>query len=345
MPSISAADLLPGDVLLYRSSDAWRNVIAAMIRKIDGTEVSHAGLYIGNGLVSEALIVGNGGLHSNPIEMGFENCNWIEVRRHREGLPTEPVLEVAQKYVAQENRYAFEQIFLLAPILLTRKLDLDDGLLRKIIVGTFDKANELINQLLDAGREPMICSEFVFRTYDEVDPDSDDPYSLEIIVPHSSRPRRFFSRRRLREKSFEATGPEQTIAHPESLLMQLQEVAPMRNRSERLLGSRVPMSDEQLEELMAEYLEMPQPMKASGSPIADSVPEVSKAEVREAARDYAATLAEVSPTVSDGTPLFKSKQYSSMPLEARGIAAIADFVTPGDLLRSESLVTVGRITF
>ena len=345
MPSLSIADLLPGDVLLYRSSDSWRNVIAAMIRKIDGTEVSHAGLYIGEGLVSEALIVGNGGLHSNPINKSFAGCDWIEVRRLPGGLPTTPVLEVADKYVAQKNRYAFEQIFLLAPILLTRKLDLDDGLLRKIIVGTFDKANELINQLLDAGREPMICSEFVFRTYDEVDPDADDPYSLEISVPHTSRHRRLFSRRRLREKSFEATGPEQSVAHPESLLMQLNEVAPMRQRSERFAEGRPPMTEEQLEELMAEYVELPQRMKASGSPIADTVPEVSKAQIKEAARDYVATLADVSPSVCDGSSLFNSKLYSSMSLESRGVAAIADFVTPGDLLRSASLVTVGRISF
>ena len=52
--SFRIRDLAAGDVLLYRAADGIGNLVSAMIRKLDGTEVSHAGLALGDGMVAEA---------------------------------------------------------------------------------------------------------------------------------------------------------------------------------------------------------------------------------------------------------------------------------------------------
>ena len=53
--TLNTSDLRAGDVLVYQAN----NLVAKLIRKFDNAEVSHAGLYLGDGQVGEALIVGN----------------------------------------------------------------------------------------------------------------------------------------------------------------------------------------------------------------------------------------------------------------------------------------------
>jgi len=60
--SIPGSALCAGDVLLYRGT----GMISRAIQKLDGTDVSHAGLYLGNGEVGEAL-ADLGSLACNPL--------------------------------------------------------------------------------------------------------------------------------------------------------------------------------------------------------------------------------------------------------------------------------------
>ncbi len=41
-------------------------------------------------------------------------------------------------------------------------------------------ATSFLSRLLNAGKEPMICSELVFRAYDEALPAADDQYTIHI---------------------------------------------------------------------------------------------------------------------------------------------------------------------
>ena len=50
---------------------------------------------------------------------------------------------------------------------LTRKFDWDDWLLRRIARTVLDHSAALLGEFRKVGKEPMICSEFVFRTRDE----------------------------------------------------------------------------------------------------------------------------------------------------------------------------------
>jgi hypothetical protein len=74
--------LAPGDILLYRAADGIKNLHSALIRKLDGTEVSHAGLFIGDGCVAEALAVGeHAGLNTQKIGTSVAGSKWVAVRR------------------------------------------------------------------------------------------------------------------------------------------------------------------------------------------------------------------------------------------------------------------------
>jgi cell wall-associated NlpC family hydrolase len=77
-------NLTPGDILLYRAEDGLDNWLSAIIRKLDGTEVSHAALYLGNATVAEALAVGpHQGLATEPLTTSIAGSQWVAVHRLR----------------------------------------------------------------------------------------------------------------------------------------------------------------------------------------------------------------------------------------------------------------------
>lgn len=328
------SDLLPSDVLLYSS----QTLFGRLIRRLDGTEVTHAGIYLGNGMVGEALMVGRSGVHANPIQTSFQGTNWIEVRRLSDRrLDRQPVMKVADRYIAEGNRYAYAEILLVGVICLTRKLELGDSLLRKIVFNAMNKANQFIAELTAEGKQPMICSEFVFRSYDEADEADDDPYSLEISSQAGMKVRRRSSRR-LRRAGYSASpGDLPYNVHPESLLGQLMGQPQLLERATKAAAPEVPppeqVSDAELEVLIEAYLDRP----SMGSPMGiGATPEVSQGNLQRAATDYAASLLG-SDRTRYGAPM-------SGPFSAQIETAIADFVTPGDLLKSPSLEAIGRIS-
>ena len=190
MTEFSGIDSLSaGDILLYRT----KSLMGRAIRLLDGTEVSHAAIFLGDE-VAEALA--REGLVQRPVAESInDESEWVAVMRVRPVPgPMTPVLAVARKYLDQGNRYGYGQILLLAGICLTRKVDWDNWLLRRIGRTVFDKSTALLEKFRKEGKEPMICSEFVFRTYDEAQPEPDDPYSLAILSQTAGEPRRWFSR-------------------------------------------------------------------------------------------------------------------------------------------------------
>jgi hypothetical protein len=165
---IPIAELMPGDVLLYRS----KGLISDAIRFIDRAEVSHAGLFLGRyeGMgrtVGEAI---REGVIRRALPKSIEHVEWVESRRLKEPPESlDPVLERAEVYLKRGERYAFEQILLLALLCITRNLSAS-SILGGLIRETLDAAAAFLLHLFNTGREPVICSEFVFRCYDEALP-------------------------------------------------------------------------------------------------------------------------------------------------------------------------------
>jgi hypothetical protein len=169
---IPIAQLMPGDVLLYRS----KGLISDVMRFIDRSEVSHAGLFLGRygergRTVGEAI---REGVIRRELPKSIEHVEWVEARRLKEPLASlDPVLERAAYYLKRGERYAFEQVLLLAFLCITRNLA-GSSVLGRLIRETLDAAASFLLHLFNTGREPMICSEFVLRCYREALPGSVD---------------------------------------------------------------------------------------------------------------------------------------------------------------------------
>lgn len=341
--SFDIRDLTDGDVLLYRAEDGIGNLVSMMIRKLDGTEVSHAGLCTGGGMVAEALgFSEQRGLISQTAVDSVEGADWVAVcRREPVPGPMTPVIAVAETYLRQDNRYGYEQILLLAGICLTRKLDWDNWLLRRIARKVFDFSTALLEQFRTEGKEPMICSEFVFRTYDEALPEPDDPYSLEILSQTSEAPRRWFSPFRLESGLVGESRPEIPTLHAESLLGQLQAkgITPTELPAVASgMAEVAPPAEEELDALIEEYL-------AEGGDVEESERvELSMDALLDSAGRLTAELAEAYASKAENERRLYGLPKAVAPAAPQTLAdVVADFVTPGDLLKSPSLKEVGRI--
>lgn len=330
--SITLSDLQPGDMLLY----SGQSMIGKLIRALDGTEVTHAGVYLGEGQVGEALMLGSAGINSNPFSL--EGSNWIGVRRLTNSrLDKQPIINVANEYIAHGNRYAYAEIILLAAILLTRKVNLENSSLGRIAFWAMTKANNLIEKLHIGGQEPMICSEFAFRCYDEADLADDDQYTLKILSQVGQLPRQRFSRRRRGRRVF-ADQPENDLPtiHPDSLLAKslVQPAAFATAAAAPTLQADIP--DDELEGMIADYLGEETSTTYGATPTASATP-ITEEQLKQAAFELAANLGSTRRIPMGSAP------YSDATVESRVKAIFADFVTPGDLLKSPSLTTIGKI--
>ncbi len=352
MIALQESQLEPGDVLLYRAANTWGNAMSVLIRKLDGTEVSHAGLYMGDGLVGESLIMGNTGLNTNPLAESVAGCNWVEVRRLPSATDRRLVLDTAWRRLKEGNCYGFDQILLVAGICLTRKIDFRDGLLRTIVEAALTKASNFVRSMIAEGREPMICSEFVFRSYDEADAADDDPYTLSILSQSAQQERRRWTGRRTRERIF-GSEPETHIPtiHPESLLAEQLRAPAHPRENYGAAAIRQEVSDAELDALIYAYVNT-QPEGAaftsatseiSGKAVSDSaLHPPSKTQIDQSAADLIEAMAEA-PTVDGGYRLACGLPSDDAYPAVRVLPVIADFVTPGDLLQTPSLRSIGRL--
>lgn len=345
MDSLSVSALAAGDILLYRVTDRIKNLHSALIRKLDGTEVSHAGLFMG-GCVAEALAVGEHvGLGTQPLTGSIGGCDWVAIRRLKNPPDDmQPVLDTAKMYLNQGNRYAYGQILLPAMVCSTRKLDLSNPLLRRIVYSAINNAAAFVRRMQLGGKQPMICSEFVYRDYDEALPDKVDPYSIEIEPLWTPGRLRLLGRRR-REKQAAGAGH----IHPESLLGRLQAQpgglswaidAPM-----ALAAAPPETSDAELEALIEAYL-----AEQEGGPLRAVAqvppgPQVTDDDLRDAVGTFARALhnaTDAGQKLGRGAIAATSARPCATPADTI-LEISADFVTPGDLWRSPSLITVGRL--
>lgn len=179
MPPISANELRPGDVLLYHGEA----LLSKLIRLFDGGRYNHAALFDGASMVE----AGGGGVVRRSLGDKERETPYVHVFRFRTAsgiqlgdaaLPAGPVLARATHHVQIGERYAFEQIVMLALLATTRKLPtaLLPGI-GQIVRAVLESAMDLLADIVAAGREPMICSELVYRCFAE----AGDAYRPRIL--------------------------------------------------------------------------------------------------------------------------------------------------------------------
>ncbi len=171
---IKIIELKEGDVLLFEG----KQLLSRMISKYDGTDYSHSAIYIGNKNVIEAV---TGGVQRNTL---IESCKLnhskkISVLRlvNRQG-DMSPVLRKAESFMG--NGFAQSQIIILGLIMISRAHRLNDASALFIDRILQDVAVELF-EFTKRNKEPFICSELVYRSYNEALSELDDPYTINLI--------------------------------------------------------------------------------------------------------------------------------------------------------------------
>ncbi len=158
----------PGDVVLTRGTETVSRAICLM----DGSEVSHAALAVGEDALAE--VVGEG-LRTVTFAQAMDGHDLTVGRALTTPADTGPVLDVARRYLAGHTSYAHQQIVLLAVLCVTRHIPLPLGG-RRLVRTVLDQAAAAVNAMAECGRQPMICSEFVYRCHHEARPRT--PYVL-----------------------------------------------------------------------------------------------------------------------------------------------------------------------
>lgn len=169
MGDVNISELNEGDVLLYRGN----SFISKLIILLDGGPYSHASLYH-QGHILEALA---NGITVNPVNVSVAGSESVDVFRffsngHVLGdssLSLTPIIVAANEFEANPQRYAYEEILLLAVLCTTRQLTriLQMPGLVLILRNILDHAAEVVAKLAAAGKEPVICSELVYRIYQQ----------------------------------------------------------------------------------------------------------------------------------------------------------------------------------
>jgi hypothetical protein len=328
---IGIEELQAGDILLYRGT----SFVSKGIQFFDGSPISHASVYLGNGEIGEAVAHG---LVVRDYRTSFHGNEWVKAYRLA-AVPDdlEPVLKVARAYLDQGNRYGYEQLFTLALLCTTRRLKMTP-VLRRLLRTLLDAAATALTQLLNAGKQPMICSEFAYRVYDEAESAIEDAYSIVIpgMLPLPQ------------DREIGAAAPDagQRGVHPQSLaalfaapasrvwIEALGEAA----QASRALGE--PTGQAELDALIAAYLQEAE----SGQPAEEArdLEEVNLGELQAATDRFAISLYRAA------QPGERARATMD-DVEARSVAyqylfqAAPDFVTPADLYTTESLVLLGTM--
>lgn len=346
MDKIGANNLQEGDVLLY-NGNSW---ISKAIRFMDGTEVNHAAIYLGRGKVGEAI---GKGLAERTFQASTEDDQYVIISRLSAQPGTmKPVTEKAYDYLILGNRYGYEQIVLLAFLGITRKLPVNPylkWLLRKIL----DQAAHLL--MISGDKQPMICSEFVYRCYDEALPISTDPYTLRIhTFPMTG------TEIQTRARGM-AAAPHRYKMHSDSLLAWTEDVMTSRKKP---AADPLVMSFERPKEARGKGRPSAADKKLAALSMDALIEKYLEETKRPVTRAFDAEASLRTPEMLAGIKNFaeayetatkkgKKKGVESWSAKAvKGeapsalshlLSAVGDFVTPGDLLRCGDLFHVGKI--
>jgi hypothetical protein len=183
MEKVNLTNLQPCDVLLCRGEGLFSDMIVLL----DGGTYSHAALYAGKIDGKHYVIQATDrGIVCDPIEK-IQCETFVDVFRfnkdqHKlgeENYPYKPILDVGQGYVDSHVKYANDHLILLAILAVTRDIPLD-SFSKKLLRNILDHAADLIFKLLDKGITPMVCSELVYRCFDEAD--NNKKYQLSLFA-------------------------------------------------------------------------------------------------------------------------------------------------------------------
>lgn len=320
-----------GDVLLYNGT----GILSDAIMFFTGSDVSHAALYLGGdaeGLIGEAV---DAGVIRDTREQSFPGHNWVVVHRLRGARDMAPVLERGNYYLDKRLQYAYPQLVLLAMLLLVKRVR-PSGTFGRMVQAVAVAAAEALDRFIESGRDLMICSEFVYRAYDEAGAGPANPFHLDIpgIASEAWTP----AAPAIEEGSLAAM----LVANPQLLQPGFTQAA---ERATVQWPLNQELLQKQAEKLVAEYLAEVRYGRPAGASTEQFVPDaglwaavsrfaIALAAVRQQAGARAQQALAAAGPAAEGLALPPALQAL--------FRSPADFVTPADLRQSASLAEVGR---
>lgn len=203
---LTVSDLEPGDVLLFRGNE----LLCRTTHWFDKSFTNHGALYVGRaedffplteeekkaGLGSEQHIlmeaVGKGlvmvplakstSLVSDDLAVVRRLRTKIEAQKDdsKTPVPMNPVIETGRRYYLKKEQYAISHMVFLFVLLPARKLT-EKSKFGRLVRTVTDMFFEGVLRIMHPCKEPMICSEFVFRCYNEAVPQIGDPYAISVF--------------------------------------------------------------------------------------------------------------------------------------------------------------------
>jgi hypothetical protein len=328
---MTAPTMTPGDILLHYN----KGIVSDLIRFFDGSDYSHSSLVFDPQTVAESNAHGIG---ANPLPPAIAAGKYTDTYRLVSSpVAFGPVLARATYYVGIGDRYAFEALLFLAVLCTTRRIPLP-GIVRILLRKILDAAANILNTLIAAGREPMICSEFVYRCFDEALPATSDEYAIVVgvyasqvlLTSTSSVPALTSGKPGIHKDSLLALAAKRRQVTAFTLHKDIK-LAP-------LAAATTDAAIADLSDAAAAYL-----TAAAAGPTADWLTPADLAADPEiiARLDRLVTLAR--PTTPKVSPAAFLTPEAQLSLDYASFSqAVADFVTPKDLCSSSSLVRVGR---
>ena len=172
-PALSDIALEPGDVLLLRSQGPLSDLIAWL----SGSAYSHAELYIGGGVLVEAL-AGQGVTYTKLEErLDTDTVSRIDAYHNNclvDGNDRASVVAKAKAMVGQH--YALDQLVLVGLLMLVEDRQSAHPLLRWV-------AAAALRHLIEKNSDGVLCSELVYRCFAEADAQPAGRLAPAITLP------------------------------------------------------------------------------------------------------------------------------------------------------------------
>jgi hypothetical protein len=336
--TVQPSEVLPGDVLLFHG----RGFVSWAIRKFDGTEVNHAAVALGDGMIGEAA---GEGLRRRTVEESVTSNDFTVVRRLI-GSDVSPVATTANAYLSGRVPYAYHALVLLAILSSVRRIPLP-GAARRLVRSVLDHAAAALNAYVDAGSKLMICSEYVYRCYDEASYEKPNPYRLDVLTHGAS-----FGMTTLPAGGDDESFLSWALSQPSDMVEQAA-VQAFGTASGTVFAIDEEMVEQRLAPLIYDYgmkTNPADPELEALAPAAFAMEPAAATEEEPTDEELLSSMAAFS-TALDQQRTGSAEEYGVGQDVLRGalqglrdVSADPNFVTPGDLLKTDSLDDLGRVT-
>lgn len=172
MDILNREEILPGDIVVFKVGE--HDLLGEIIGYLTNSRVSHAGMIVpaqtGDGGIDKRIIdAGDKGIRTYPFydcPCDAQEANTLYILRHPQHHSIHPVIKKAQGYLDAKMGYNMPALFLLAGLLVYRKIPMAKESY-PYIGAVLRLACKTIDRWIQKGdpERAMVCSQFVYHCY------------------------------------------------------------------------------------------------------------------------------------------------------------------------------------